>query len=405
MLSQEGFLFVAGSVSGILKRSADDETLLFLPLAHIFARIIEYVCIHDNIVISFAESIDKLLDNITEVRPTFMASVPRIYEKIYAKVLGDVEDAGGLKKALFDLSIASGRDVSRHRQKKEPLSAFTKAKYALADKLVYAKLRARFGGRLQFFVSGGAPLSKEIAEFFHSAGILILEGYGLSETTAVTNVNRRENYKFGTVGQPVPGVEQKIAPDGEILSRSPGIMKGYFKRDVETAEVLDSDGWFHTGDIGEFDDDGFLRITDRKKDIIVTAGGKNIAPQNIENHLKTNALISQAMVYGDKRKYCSALITLNPEEARKYAAAHGISYKDMRTLAHNPQIRQRIEEIVAEKNKDLASYEQIKKFEILPDDFTQEGGELTPTLKIKRKVISQKYKAVLDSFYDEKLYE
>lgn len=405
MLTHEGFLFVTASVSSILKRAPEDETLLFLPLAHIFARIIELVCIHDNVVVSVAESIEKLMDNVVEVRPTFMASVPRIYEKIYAKMIGDVQEAGKVKKALFEFSLATGRELSRHRQKRERIPPLTAARYAAADRLVFAKMRERFGGRLRFFVSGGAPLSKEIAEFFHAAGILILEGYGLTETTAVTNVNRLDNFRFATVGPPIPGVEQKIAPDGEVLSRSPGVMKGYYKRDEETREVLDADGWFHTGDVGEFDENGFLRITDRKKDIIITAGGKNIAPQNIETHIKNNPLISQVMVYGDKRKYLSALVTLNYEEAAKYAEAHGLAYRDVKDLAGHPELRRKVEEIIAEKNKDLASYESVKKFEILADDFTQESGELTPTLKVRRKVVAQKYKAILDAFYEEKLYD
>ncbi len=405
MLSQEGFLFVAESVNGLLKRTPDDETLLFLPLAHIFARIIQYVCIMGNIRLAFAESIEKLLDNIAEIKPTFMGSVPRIYEKVYTKIMGDMQEAGGLKKSIFDWSLAVGREVSRHNHKGEPVPTVTKAQYAVARRLVFNKLKDRFGGRLQFFVSGGAPLSKEIAEFFHAADILILEGYGLTETTAVTNVNRPDSYRFGTVGQPIPGVEQKIAPDGEVLSRSPGIMKGYYRKETETREAIDPDGWFHTGDIGEFDADNFLRITDRKKDIIVTAGGKNIAPQNIENHLKTHPYISQAMVYGDRRKYCTALITLNYEEVARFAESNGISFNESRELATNPDVRRKIEEIIAEKNKDLASYESIKKFEIVPDDFTQETGELTPTLKVKRKVVTQKYHQLLDAMYDEKLYE
>jgi long-chain acyl-CoA synthetase len=405
MLSHAGFVFVAGSVSGILKRSSADETLLFLPLAHIFARIVEFVCIHDGVSIAFAESIERLLDNLAEVRPTFMASVPRIYEKIYAKAVGDVQEAGGLKKAVFDFSLAAGRELSRSDRKKEDMGALAKLKYRVADRLVFSKLKQQFGGRLEFFVSGGAPLSKEIAEFFHAAGILILEGYGLTETTAVTNVNRPGSFKFGTVGQPVPGVEQKIAPDGEVLSRSPGTMQGYFRRDDETREVLDADGWFHTGDIGEFDDDGFLRITDRKKDIIITAGGKNIAPQAVESHLKNNPLISQVMVYGDKRKYLTALITLNYDEAAKIARVQGISFRDPRELAAHPALRERVAAVVEEKNRELASYESIKRFAIVADDFTQESGELTPTLKIKRKVVTQKYKQLLDGFYEEKLYE
>lgn len=405
MLTHEGFLYAAESVHGLLRRTPKDETLLFLPLAHIFARIIQFICIRGNITLSFAESIEKLIDNIAEIRPTFMGSVPRIYEKVYTKIIGDVQEAGGTKEKLFDWSLAVGKDVSRHIQKGESIPAGLRARYLVAQKLVFSKIKQRFGGRLQFFVSGGAPLSKEVAEFFHAADILILEGYGLTETTAVTNMNRPDSFKFATVGQPIPGVEQKIAPDGEILSRSAGLMKGYYKKEAETREVIDGDGWFHTGDIGEFDADNFLRITDRKKDIIVTAGGKNIAPQNIENHLKTHPFISQAMVYGDRRKYCTALITLNDDEVARFARTNRIPYDDVKELANQSEIRRRVEDIIADKNRDLASYESIKKFEIIPDDFSQEDGELTPTLKVKRQFVTQKYKALLDGMYDEKLYE
>ncbi len=405
MLTHEGFLFVAEGIETIIRRGPADETLLYLPLAHIFARIVEFVCIRGTITIAFAESIDKLMDNLGEVRPTFMGSVPRIYEKVYARIQADMDEAGGARKRIFDWAVGVGRDVSRHIQKREPIPPVTQLQYRLARKLVLSKIKDRFGGRLDFFVSGGAPLGKEIAEFFHAAGILILEGYGLTETTAVTNVNRPDNYKFGTVGQPIAGVEQKIAPDGEILSRSKGIMRGYFNREEDTDEVIDGEGWFHTGDIGEYDDEGFLRITDRKKDIIVTAGGKNVSPQNIENHLKTNVFISQAMVYGDRRKYVTALITLNPDEVARFADQERIPYETVRDLYPHPAVNKRVADIIDEKNRNLASYETIKKFTIVPDDFSQEAGELTPTLKVKRKFVAQKYRHLIDAMYDERVID
>ncbi len=290
-----------------------------------------------------------------------------------------------------------GGRVSALRQKGQEPQGLLALQYGLADRLVFSKVKARFGGRLKFFISGGAPLAKEIAQFFHAADILILEGYGLTETTAATNVNRPTAYRFGTVGPAIPGIEMKIAADGEILMRGRNILREYYKRPQDTKEVLEPDGWFHSGDIGEFDTDGFLRITDRKKDIIVTAGGKNVAPQNIENLLKQATCISQAMVHGDKRKFLTALVTLDADVMKQWAADHGAAAgpgleKDTRVVAW-------VQSEVDKVNARLASYETIKKFAILEADFTIDGGDLTPTLKVKRKVVTQKHQALLDSFY------
>jgi long-chain acyl-CoA synthetase len=257
------------------------------------------------------------------------------------------------------------------------------------------------GGRLRYFVSGGAPLAQEIAEFFHAAGILILEGYGLTETCPALTGNRLDHYKFGTVGRPFPGVELRIAEDGEILAKGSNIAKGYYKRPDETAEVFLADGWFATGDIGELDADGFLRITDRKKDLIVTSGGKNIAPQNIENLLKTDRYISQAMVYGDRRQYLTAILTLDPDEITAYAHEQGLGEISLADLATHPHVVKLLSERVDACNQRLASYESIKKFLIAPTDFSPESGELTPTLKVKRKVVTQKYYAQLEQLYND----
>src|SRR5262249_34619544 len=277
--------------------------------------------------------------------------------------------------------------------------------FALARRLVFSKvadtLNQKLGGKMRLFVSGGAPLSRKIALFFDLLGFRVLEGYGLTETSAATTVNRPEKIKIGTVGPAVPGTELKIAPDGEILVRGPGVMKGYFKNPAATAEVLEGDGWFHTGDIGELDTDGYLRITDRKKDIIVTAGGKNVAPQNIENTLKTHSLISHAMVYGDRRKYLVALICVNEEVARKLLAEKGISGKNYAEMSKTKELEAGVQAAVDQINAELPPYSQLKKFALLDHEFTQESGELTPTLKVKRKVATQRYKAVLDGMYDE----
>jgi long-chain acyl-CoA synthetase len=325
--------------------------------------------------------------------------VPRVFEKVYAGVLARAEGGPPIKRKIFHWAVDVGTRVSKLRQAGRPVSGALAFQYRLAEKLVFAKMQAALGGRLRFAVSGGAPLSREIAEFFHAAGILILEGYGLTETCPVLTNNREDGYKFGSVGRALPGVEIKIAPDGEILGRGPNIARGYFKKPDATAEVFLADGWFATGDIGRMDADGYLFITDRKKDLIVTAGGINIAPQNIENMLKTDPFISQAMVHGDKRPYPVALITVNPEELTKFARAEGILPTDPETLVKHPKVVERVHRIVEAKNAELQSYARIKKFAVMPGDFTVENGLLTPTLKVKRKVITEQQKELLDSLY------
>lgn len=384
----------------VYSHNPGDINLLFLPLAHSFARGIEFFGIYSGTgIMAFAESVEKIAQNLVEVKPQVMASVPRIFEKVYQAVLSGAQ-ASPVKKKIFDWALEVGKQVSRLIQKKQPVPLGLRIKRSIAHKLVFSKLHAKLGGRIRFFISGGAPLSRDIAEFFHAAGILILEGYGLTETVPATHINRIDGYKFGTVGQLIPGVEVKIAPDGEIIVRGDNIAtKGYFKKPEATAESFTSDGWFKTGDIGEIDSEGFLKITDRKKDMIKTAGGKFVAPQNIENILKTDPFVSQAVVIGDQRPYCVVLIAVNKEEAEKFAKGNGIQYKDYSDLIKNPQIRERVKHTIDAVNSKLASFESLKKFELLPQDLTQEGGELTPTLKVKRKVIMQKYNELVDSMY------
>jgi len=304
-----------------------------------------------------------------------------------------------MKKKIFNWAIGVGREVSRHQQRGQPLPAALRLKRALAHKLVFSKLHAALGGRLQWAISGGAPLSRDIAEFFHAAGILILEGYGLTETCPAGTFNRPTRFKFGSVGQPLDNVEIKIAADGEILIRGANVAKGYLKQPEATAEVFEPSGWFHSGDIGRLDEAGFLFITDRKKDLIVTAGGMNIAPQNIENLLKADPFISQVMVYGDRKPYPVALITVNPDELAKFARDHGILTTDPAVVVKHPKVVERVGRTVEEKNSQLQSYAKIKKFTVLPVDFSQEGGELTPTLKVKRKVVSNKYMSTIEELY------
>jgi long-chain acyl-CoA synthetase len=374
--------------------------LLFLPLAHSFARLESFLGVSHGLTTAFAENIDKLRDNLPETRPHFICSVPRVFEKVYAGVLATAQSGSPLKRKIFQWAVAVGRDVSRHQQRGQPVPTGLEIKRRVAHALVFSKLHARLGGRLQWAISGGAPLSRDIAEFFHAAGILLLEGYGLTETCPALTFNRPDRFKFGSVGQALPGVELKIAPDGEILARGANVAtRGYYKQPEATREVFEPDGWFHTGDIGRVDEDGFLFITDRKKDLIVTAGGMNIAPQNIENLLKADPFISQVMVHGDRKPYPVALITLNPDELGKFAREQGVLTSDPGALVKHPKIVERVARTVEEKNTNLQSYAKIKKFSILPGDFTLEGGELTPTLKVKRKVVSEKYKKELEGLY------
>ena len=379
----------------------DQESLLFLPLAHILARGVQFFQLCTGFVQAYAESIDKLLDNLKEIRPHFMACVPRIFEKIHMKILSDVQTSNPLKKNLFHWALSVGTQVSRAKAQNRPISMILKAQYEMAKRLVFSKLHKKLGGRIWVFISGGAPLAEEVAEFFHAADILILEGYGLTETTAAINCNRPDHFRFGTVGAPMANIEEKIADDGEILVRGGHVFSGYYRNKEATAEAFTSDGFFKTGDIGEFDADGFLKITDRKKDLIVTAAGKNVAPQHVENILKNDSLISQVMVHGDRRKFLSALITLNPDEIKKLATQLKIPDSEYSSLTQHPKIYETVRKRVEEKNKQLPSYETIKRFAILDKDFTVEGGELTPTLKVKRKLLTDRYRRILDSFYKE----
>jgi long-chain acyl-CoA synthetase len=403
VLTHRNWVYEADAVASLGIVKTDDLVLCFLPMAHSFAKVIEALWFKLGATAAFVESIDKIVDNAAEVRPTVMPSVPRIFEKAYDAVVAKGAAAPGVKGRLFKLSMHSlERWVDAQERGTGDPGLGVKLGLLVGERVVFPKLGAalkeRFGGRMRLFVSGGAPLSPKIAWFFQKVGFEILEGYGLTETAAGTFVNRPGQAKIGTVGPPVPGTEVRIAEDGEILVRGAGVMKGYYQNAAATAEVL-RDGWLYTGDIGTVDRDGCLKITDRKKDIIVTAGGKNVAPQNLENDLKTDALISQVMVHGDKRKFLSALVTLNEEATRKWAVDNRVTISG--ALHEDPRVRARIQQAVDALNAKQASYSTIKKFAILPGDFTQESGELTPTLKVKRKYCTQKYKSVLDAFYGE----
>ncbi len=376
-----------------------DVDFFFLPLAHSFARLIEYYGIAAGTITAFARSIDNLAEDLAGSRPHLVPAVPRIYEKLYGRIQGARESGGALRRALFDWAVGVGRARSRHEQEGRPVPTLLQWQHGLAHRLVFSRIHQLLGGNIRYMTSGGAPLSREIAEFFHAVGIPILEGYGLTETTPSLTVNQPERFKLGTVGLPLDCCELRIAPDGEILARGANIALGYHRRPEATAESWDREGWFHTGDIGEFDADGFLRITDRKKDLIKTSGGKYVAPQKIENLLKLQPHVSQAVVIGDNRKYCTALITLDQEEVGRWASAQGLRFASPEEMAAHPRVRELIEAEVAAANKELASYESIKYFRILPGDLSTETGELTPSLKVKRKVMAERYRQQIEEMY------
>jgi long-chain acyl-CoA synthetase len=385
---------IAGICSAIrgMQIDPDEVQYLFLPLAHVLGRELVWCTIQEGCECAFSRGTALIKDDLVAVRPTFMVGVPRIFEKFYAAVKGALGQGSALKRKLAAWALAKGDARARAvRTGKPPAGGFG---FWLADKLVLGKLRRKLGlDRARFLISGGAPLAAEIAEFFHGAGLLICEGYGLTETVGAAFLNTRAAYRFGTVGKALDVVEVKIADDGEILMRGPSVFRQYYNNPTETAASVEPEGWFHSGDIGQLED-GFLRITDRKKDLIVTAGGKKVAPQALENALKARTpLISQVLVYGDKRPYCVALVTLSDDARKRFGGADGAK------LAASPEVRAAIEAEVDALNAGLASYETIKKFAILPEDLSEAAGELTPKLSIKRKVVIDKYRGVIEGLY------
>jgi len=400
MLMHSNFMSNIRAIDEILEFSPADTTLSFLPLSHVLERMVSFTYLYKGCTIGYAESVETLGENLLEIQPTIMVNVPRILEKIYAKVIDNVLASPPLKRKIFYWALGVGKEVSKYKLQNKPIPGGLKSKHNLAHKLVFSKIVAKTGGRVRFFVSGGGPLSKDIAEFFHAVGILILEGYGLTETSPVISVNTFDDLKFGAVGPPIPGVEVKIAEDGEILTRGPHVMKGYYKMEDATRDAI-RDGWFYTGDIGHFDEDGYLVITDRKKDIIVTAGGKNVAPQPIENILKIDPFIEGALLLGDRRKYICALIVPNFEKLEAYAKSKSMAYEAVEDLVKQEPIIRYYEELVDRITPNLASYEKIKKVILMSRDFEIEKGEMTPSLKIKRNVVEDKYRSEIDALYQE----
>ena len=378
-----------------------DTSLSFLPLSHIFARMADhYLMMHTGTSIAYAESMDTIAVNLGEVRPTLVLSVPRVFEKLFARVLDNALAGGAIKKNIFFWARGVAERWAKEKLAGREPRGLLATQYGIAQKLVFSKLKARVGGRMRYFVSGGAPLAPEINNFFYAAGLVILEGYGLTETSPVICVNTPEHFRIGTVGKPVAGVEVKIAEDGEILTRGPHVMKGYYNKPEPTREMIDADGWLHTGDIGVLED-GFLRITDRKKDIIVTAGGKNIAPQPIENKVKTNKYVSQAVMIGDRRKYPVILIVPNWDNLEKWAKVRNLMWTERKQLLAMPTVRAMMEKEINEELEGFAQFEKPKKIGLLEHDFSIERGELTPKLSVKRRFIDKAYKQQIDELYVE----
>ena len=400
MLTHSNIFSNVKTCSSLLPFKDTDTVLSFLPLSHILERMGMFVYLYNGMSIGFAESIDTLGENLLEVRPHIMVNVPRVLEKIYAKVIDNVQVSSSLKRKIFFWAVKVGRKYGRKKILNQPISKLLQFKRNLANKLVFSKVYAKTGGRVRFFLCGGAPLSKDIGEFFYAIGLTVIEGYGLTETSPVITANTFENLKFGTVGKPIPGVDVRIDEDGEILTKGPNVMNGYYKKEAASREVFEG-GWFHTGDIGHFDEEGFLVITDRKKDIIVTSGGKNVAPQPIEGILNLNAYISNALVIGDSRKFISALVVPNFEKLEEYAKQNNISFEDHSDLVKKEEIVRFIQEQVDRSVPNLASYEKVKKIALLDKEFEIEKGEITPTLKVKRNIVEEKYKGIIDAMYRE----
>lgn len=381
----------------VLESSEDDTALSFLPLSHVLQRMVDYLIFANGAALAYVPIIDHVAQALQEVRPTIAVAVPRVYEKLYAKILA----VTGIKRNLVLWARQVAIRWAEMQESGEPMGAGFRLQHAVADRLVYSKVRARLGGRLRFFVSGGAPLAPQIQMFFTGAGVLILEGYGLTETSPVTNVNRPQDMRIGTVGKPIPGTEIRIAEDGEILIRGPQIMKGYYRNDDATREVISEDGWFHTGDIGSLDADGFLRITDRKKELLVTAGGKNVAPQPVQNAAKLSRFVSEAVLIGDRRPYPVLMVVPNFENLEPWARHKGLSWQDRAELARLPEVRAKLEREVAARLQDFARYELPKKVLPLPREFSIDRGEITPSLKIKRRVVEEAYRQEIEALYAE----
>lgn len=400
MLTHNNLVANIKASASIIPFSDEDVLLSFLPLCHSFERMGGYyTAMACGATVAYAESVETVRDNLLEVHPTIVTTVPRLFERIHSRMIKQVDNSSPLRQKIFYWAVGVGKEYVKAR-KSGSIPPMLKWQHSLAAKLVFSKLSHRTGGRMRFFVSGGAALPRELGEFFEAVGIIIIEGYGLTETSPVLCANRLDDYKFGTVGKPIPGVEIKIAGDGEILAKGPNIMKGYFNNPQATEEAIDKDGWFHTGDIGMFDAQGHLMITDRKKHLFVSSGGKNIAPQPIENLFLQSKYIDQFVLIGDGRMFLSALIVPEFEILKDYAHNVGISFSGDSELVLSSEIRKLYDTEIQKLQKDLPNYERVRRFELLPQALTVENGEITPTLKVKRKVVEQKFSTLIEKMYE-----
>ena len=399
MLTHANFVSNISSSSQVLPIHDTDMLLSFLPLCHVFERMAGYYTVSAcGATIAYAESIDTVADNMIEVKPTIVVAVPRLFERMYNRIAKRVEKDAPAKRKIFYWAIGVGRAAVQARKRgRVPIAL--RAKQALADKLVFSKLKERMGGRIRYYVSGGAALPRELGEFFEACGLIIIEGYGLTESSPVIAANRLDEYRFGSVGRAISGVEVRIAEDGEILARGPNIMVGYYNNKKATEEAIDKDGWLHTGDIGLIDESGILYITDRKKHLFVSSGGKNIAPQHIESMFAGQEFIDQFVLIGDKRMYLTALIVPDYDVLRAYADEHGIPYKDKIELTRNSEIYKIIEARIQATQKDLANFEKVRRFTLLDEPFSIENGLMTPSLKIRRKIVEERYQDLINSMY------
>ncbi len=398
MLTHVNIMSNARDSHAVFPTYETDVALSFLPMSHVFERIAFYRYLLDGVTVYFAESLTTVVRDLGRVRPTVMTGVPRVYEKFYAAIQEKVSQAAGLQKVLLEWALSVGQARSAALLNGHALSLSVKLQYPVADRLVFRKVRARVGGRIRFLISGSAPLSMKIAEFFHAIGLIIIEGYGLTETSPILTANPSDKPKFGTVGKPIPNVEIEIAPDGEILARGPNVMQGYYKREQATSDAL-SGGWFHTGDIGQIDEDGYLTITDRKKDLIVTSGGKKIAPQPLENLLKAHPLVAEAVLIGEGRKFPAALVVPDFAALETRARESGWAFDGRSDLLQRAEVQALYQDLLDRVNETLAQYERIKRFFLLPTEFTMERGELTPTMKVRRKVVETTWKEAIEQMY------
>ncbi len=399
MLSHENLISNVIDAAEKFSFTKNDKSLSVLPLSHVFERTGMYLYIFNGMAVYFAESIEKVPDNLQEVRPTMFVGVPRIFEKVYAKARLKASQAGSIKAKIFDWAIKVGKDYAYRIEHRQPIPRFLAIKHTIADKLVFSKFRQGFGGNLRFCITGGAALSDEIFYIFNGAGVKIMQGYGLTETSPVICSNNPINVRVGTVGKPIRNVEVRLAEDGEIEASGPNVMLGYFNKPEATRDTFTADGWFKTGDIGSFDQDGFLKITDRKKELFKTSGGKYIAPSPIEQMIKGSQFVSQVVLIGNNRKFASALIVPDFESLKGFSKSEGLNLKSPTEFCQNSAIIKLLEKEIDQLTNNLSKFEKVKKIALLENELTVEGGELTPTLKVKRRVVDEKYNQIIEKIY------